>query len=90
MEGRYTVFRSPYKLAFGTYSGVLFAYWGVCRYNYRLLNNEYFYFLYNSFNGEKKRYFRSIPLHMKIQTLKHMCKLFQKGGNISCTLYSPA
>ena len=29
--------KSPYKLAFGVYTSVLFGYWFVCRYDYRLV-----------------------------------------------------
>jgi len=28
--------KRPYNLAFGTYTVVLFGYWGVCRYNHRM------------------------------------------------------
>ena len=32
--------RNPYKIAFGTYAAVLFGYYGVCRYNYRIREAE--------------------------------------------------
>lgn len=32
--------RNPYKIAFATYTAVLFGYYGVCRYNYRMREAE--------------------------------------------------
>ena len=32
--------RNPYKLAFGTYTAVLFGHYGVCRYDYRMREAE--------------------------------------------------
>ena len=33
--------KSPYKLAFGVYTSVLFGYWFVCRYDYRSVSSLY-------------------------------------------------
>ena len=32
--------KQPFKIAFGTYTAVLFGYYGICRYNYRMREAE--------------------------------------------------